>query len=207
MGPNKTAASSTNTGRHHPKGVVVDVNVYLHALLGGDLHRYGKSSQQALTRLLSDQNYRIETSEHILNNIYWTLLAKGFDEPTAEHASIEIEDILSAQTVVLDPVADERGNVALTDFCGDPEDNNILALARDSGAAAIVTNDFKDLVSLRSWRNIPILPASKFNQLARGGEMPTAAPVPADPCARLKALTREIGRSVEANHIDLGPAF
>ena len=163
-------------------GVVVDINVYLHAMSPG--HRFQASSEQALLTLLDDDKYQIATSEHILDNIYDKLKTQmGFSEEAAAGYIAEIEDILTDQTQVLDPDPDN-----LTDFISDREDNNILALAADSDAKLIVTNDFTDLVSLGSWRNIPILPATKFNEYARTGKMPPQSDPQLSPGQRLKQL-------------------
>lgn len=149
-----------------PVNVVVDINVYLHAMSPG--HRFQLSSEQALIRLIGDPRYRIETSDHILDNIYDKLQSQfGYPEQDAAALIIELEEILTTQTRVLDPDPDN-----LTDFISDREDDNILALAAESDAQLIVTNDFTDLVSMSRWRSIPILPAAKFNEYARTGVLP-----------------------------------
>lgn len=165
-----------------PAGVVVDINVYLHAMSPG--HRFQMSSEQALITLLEDPKFKIETSDHILDNIYDKLKTQfGYQEEEAAAIIIELEEILTAQTEVLNPDPDN-----LTDFISDREDNSILALVADSGASLLVSNDFQDLVSLGSWRATPILPAPKFNEYARTGQLPAQSDSQASPAERIKKL-------------------
>lgn len=163
-------------------GVVVDINVYLHAMTPGG--RFRTSSQQALVTMLEDPKFHIETSEHILDNIYDKLQSQlGYPEPEAAEIIVELEEILTTQTQVRDPDPN-----SLTDFIADREDDNILALAADSDAKLIVTNDFRDLVSLGSWRATPILPTSTFNEYARTGTLPARHTAQLSPAERIKQL-------------------
>ena len=47
--------------------------------------------------------------------------------------------------------------------CGDPEDDNTLALALDADAEIIVSND-TDLTSMSPWRGRPIMTPREFVQ-------------------------------------------
>lgn len=176
------ADHSNHSDQSTSAGVVVDVNVYLHAMTPGS--RFRASSQQALVTMLEDPKFHIETSEHILDNIYDKLQSQlGYPEPEAAEIIVEMEEILTTQTQVRDP---DPNN--LTDFIADREDDNILALAADSDAKLIVTNDFRDLVSLGSWRATPILPTSTFNEYARTGQLKPRPPAEMTPSQRIRQL-------------------
>lgn len=171
------SAPARGQGQNQPFSVVVDINVYLHAMTPG--HRFHQASQTTLMTLLVDPKYRIATSEHILDNIYDKLQTQlGYPEPQAADITADLEEILIEQTEVLDPEPDN-----LTDFIADREDNNILALAAESDSRLIVSNDLRDLASLGSWRAIPILPTPKFNEYARTGYI-RPRPDPASPASQ-----------------------
>lgn len=179
------ADHSDHSDQSTSAGIVVDINVYLHAMTPGG--RFRTSSQQALVTMLEDPKFHIETSEHILDNIYDKLQSQlGYPEPEAAEIIVELEEILTTQTQVRDP---DPNN--LTDFIADREDDNILALAADSDAKLIVTNDFRDLVSLGSWRSTPVLPSTKFNEYARTGTLPARHTEQLSPAERIKQLLAE----------------
>ena len=102
---------------------------------------------------------------------------------------------------MLDPEPDN-----LTDFIADREDNNILALAAESNARLIVSNDLRDLASLGSWRAIPILPTPKFNDYARNGYI-RPRPDPKIPVSQrideLLARRPEPSRSSQATELQM----
>ena len=48
--------------------------------------------------------------------------------------------------------------------CSDPDDNMVLACGVASDSAAIISGDVAHLISMGSFRNVPILSAAEFQQ-------------------------------------------
>lgn len=93
----------------------------------------------------------LDTLRHVLNTTY------GWDE---EHLD-DYEDVL------LEAAKASGGGLLEVETsvteCGDPEDDNILALALDADAEIIVSND-TDLTSMSPWRGRAIMTPREFVQ-------------------------------------------
>ena len=97
-------------------------------------------------------------SEHVLDTLRYVLSTQyGWDE---EHLDDDEDVLLEAAK------ASGGGLLEVETFiaeCGDPEDDNILALALDADAEIIVSND-TDLTSMSPWRGRPIMTPREFVQ-------------------------------------------
>lgn len=152
-----------------PQPVVVDVNVLVGAVAGGNdvFHSWpsppparGNPAANVVGILNDAREFALFLSPHILVNLVRVLTGVppagyGWSESRAQQY-VEVLDAITAASggAVVEP------RVAVFD-CPDHEDNRILECALASGAVLIVTND-DDLLRLSPWRGIPIITGEAF---------------------------------------------
>ncbi|MEW6040521.1 MAG: putative toxin-antitoxin system toxin component, PIN family [Elusimicrobiota bacterium] len=127
------------------KSVVIDTNVFISALWGSEACRQ-------IYELLKEDKFHLAISDDLLSEIKRTLnrlkfnLQKEEVIDIAEHIRQKAKKIFPKETILL---------------CRDPKDNIILECALAGKVDFIVTGD-KDLLSLNSFRNIPIITPRQF---------------------------------------------
>jgi predicted nucleic acid-binding protein len=145
--------------------VVVDVNVFVSAVVGGnDSFRSWPSPPPVrgnlaanVVGILNDaREFQLHLSEHILANVFRVLTA-GYEwgsHEAEEYVSLLIEISHASGGSVVEPetrVYDSE----------DYEDNRILECAVQADAMLIVSDD-DDLLQLNPWRGTPILNSKDF---------------------------------------------
>ena len=90
----------------------------------------------------------------LLDDLRGVLGRRKFHAVISQAAIDELFRIVQAKAVVIRP----RPHVPIT---RDPDDDPLLTLAVEGGAAAVISGD-KDVTSLGSFANIPILTPSQF---------------------------------------------
>lgn len=127
------------------KRFLLDTNIYISAILFG-----GKPKE--IIDLARDKKVEIIISEYILWEIK-EVLSRKFRFPDYRLNVIE-HDILSLAQLV-------RVSSMINVITEHPIDNAILACAIDGHADAIITGD-KHILSLKKYRDIPILTPQRF---------------------------------------------
>ncbi len=122
--------------------IVVDTNVYISALV------FNKTIQELLNSLL--EQHTILISEFITNELSRKLISKF--NLNSQEVDVLIRQLLSI-TLKITPI----GNAP--QVARDNDDNQILHLAEFANADLIISGD-KDLLSLVSYKSIPILKPS-----------------------------------------------
>jgi hypothetical protein len=152
-----------------PQPVVVDVNVMVAAVTGGnDVFQSwpspppvrGNPAANVIGILNDAREFSLFLSPHILVNTVRVLTgappngygwspdrARRYVELLVNVARASGGDVLEPATVVTD--------------CPDHEDNRILECALAAGAVLVVTDD-DDLLHLSPWRGIPIVTSAEF---------------------------------------------
>jgi len=124
---------------------VLDTNIFISTVLGGKIS--GK-----ICELLIKGKFRLLYTLDLLGELKYVLSTKDL-----EFNEIEIEKILTfikAEAIFVQP----SKKILL---CRDPKDNIVLECASAGKADAIITGD-KDLLSIDSFFNIPILTPRQF---------------------------------------------
>lgn len=129
--------------------VVLDTNVFISALTHAGIAR------NFVYKLIL-KNIKIVTSAYILSEVKEVLQRHKFKN----HPIFEALWQLINQTITVVKVTAKTGQTSLRD----PKDHPILQTARKAGAQFIVTGD-KDLLVLKSWRNITISTMTQFEQI------------------------------------------
>ncbi len=128
--------------------VVIDANVFVSIVLGGEI-------SIKVCDLLIIGEFKIVYSLVLFNELKFVLSRKEF-----EFNQSQIDRILTFIETNGEPVFPaEKISV-----CRDPKDNPVLECAVVGKVDFIVTGD-KDLLSLKSFRKIPIITPRKFLQL------------------------------------------
>lgn len=145
--------------------VVVDVNVFVSAVVGGNdsFHSWpspppvrGNLAANVVGILNDAREFQLHLSEHILVNVARVLMA-GYEwaRPQAEeYVSLLVEIAQASGGSVIEP------NVRISDS-EDYEDNRILECAVHADAMLIVSDD-DDLLKLTPWRGTPIVTSKDF---------------------------------------------
>ena len=131
--------------------VVLDTNVLIAAFAARGLC-------EAVLELCL-QNHEIVLSEPLLLEVGGKLRSKL---RLPEGIAGEILDFLRTHSVVVEP------NDVRPDACRDPDDLMVLGTAEAAGANYIVTGD-RDLLTLETFADIPILTPRKFWESEAGG--------------------------------------
>ncbi|MEW6558552.1 MAG: putative toxin-antitoxin system toxin component, PIN family [Elusimicrobiota bacterium] len=125
--------------------VVIDANVFVSIVLGGKIT--GK-----INELLIEGKFKLVYSLELFNELKYVLGRKDF-----EFSQSQIDRILT--------LIEAEGELVLPDetinVCRDPKDNPVLECAVAGKVDFIVTGD-KDLLALKSFKKIPIIPPQKF---------------------------------------------
>jgi predicted nucleic acid-binding protein len=147
-----------------PQPVVVDVNVLVAAVAGGNdaFHSWpspppvrGNRAANVVGILNDAREFSLVLSEHILVNTVRVLTGapqNGFGwstEPAQRYVEILVQIAEASGGTVVEPTA------MVTD-CPDHEDNRILECAQAASATLIVSDD-DHLLQLSPWRGIPII--------------------------------------------------
>ena len=124
--------------------VVLDTNVLVAAFIARGV------CSEVFERVIGDNELIL--SAHILNEFEGVMVGKlGFDKTRVDRAVALLRRI--GQIVNPDPLPKP--------VCRDHEDDAVLALARSSGAACLVTGD-DDLLVLEALEGIPIITPRAF---------------------------------------------
>ena len=127
--------------------VVIDTNVWVSRLLLAS-----SIAARAVDRAL--QNHEAVVSEASVEELADVLSRRKFDKYVSlEDRQEFLRRVLQVATVV--PV------LSVVTDCRDPKDNDLLALALDSGSECIISGD-SDLITLSPWRDIVIVPPRVF---------------------------------------------
>lgn len=152
-----------------PQPVVVDVNILVAAVAGGNdvFHSWpsppplrGNPAANVVGILNDAREFALFLSPHLLVNTVRVLTGTPPDGYgwSAERARRYVEILVAIAEAsggeVLEPAA------AVTD-CPDYEDNRVLECALAAGAVLVITDD-DDLLQLSPWRGIPIITGPAF---------------------------------------------
>ena len=132
--------------------IVLDTNVLIAAFISrGVCH-------QLLEHCV--RNHDLVTSEFILNEVRVKLIEK-FKHPP--ETSEEVVKLISSRMKVVTPTPLDAP------VCRDADDDNILATAATGNCKCLITGD-KDLLVLKSFRDIDIISPSDFQSYEKPGE-------------------------------------
>jgi putative PIN family toxin of toxin-antitoxin system len=126
--------------------VVIDTNIFISSLLGGGVCKF-------IAEYFEKKKFVLILSEFIIKEIREVLTAKEIGNISIE----EVERLFKAININAEIVKPS----SKVNTCRDPEDNKILECALEAKADFIVTGD-KDLLSLKSFRKIPIIRPKEF---------------------------------------------
>jgi len=136
--------------RRFMKNIIIDTNVFISALL--------KSKNCAeILEGIKQNKFNLVISEKLIEEILLVVEKDKFEFAESEKA--ELKELLIEKSI---PVV-SKGK---TPMCRDPKDSIIFECATAGEVDCIVTGD-KDLLSLRRFRNIPIITPKKFIQLLK----------------------------------------
>ncbi|WP_309988871.1 MULTISPECIES: putative toxin-antitoxin system toxin component, PIN family [Dyadobacter] len=128
--------------------IVIDTTDYISALIG-------KTHRAKLERIFLNENIQILADITLLEEISEV----AYREKFRKYITIEdADEFISSLKRRLKPVV----VTSVIDASPDPEDNFILALARDGKAEYIVTGDKRGLLELGSFEEIPIVRLQAF---------------------------------------------
>lgn len=127
--------------------IVFDTNIYIAALL-----RPGMSEE--LLEQAFDGHFTLITSEHILSELHGKLIEKSDFFP--EKSVSEFLQLISGYVLFANP------STVAPVIKRDPDDDHILACAKEGNANCIVTLD-KDLLDIKSWEGIAIIHPKTFS--------------------------------------------
>ncbi len=125
--------------------VVIDTNVYVSIVLGGQI-------TAKIFELLINGEFKLVYSLELLNELKFVLTRSEF-----ELSQSQIDRILTFIEVEGELVSPNEK----IDVCRDPKDNPILECASAGKVDLIITDD-KDLLVLKLFRKIPIVTPRKF---------------------------------------------
>lgn len=126
--------------------VVLDTNVLVSALI------FPGGSPEFVYRLVLEERIELITSRTLLAELGSVLEAKFGWEPTRVEESVG--QLTRMATLV-------EATVAIAEITADPADDRVLEAAAAGEAAAIVSGD-RHLLSLGTWREIPIQTPADF---------------------------------------------
>jgi len=129
-----------------PCKIVIDTNIWISYLIGKRL--------DALTDLLSSGKFRPVVSSALLDELRDVALRPSIKKYIRTEALEDFITFLESISLTIEPTIQFS-------ICRDPEDDFILALAKEAGAQFILTGD-KDLLTLDPFGKIRIL---TFNEL------------------------------------------
>lgn len=134
--------------------IVIDTNVWVSRLLLAD-----SLPARAVDKALD--GHEVVVSEALIEELAKVLSRDKFDSYVSLDDREEfLRRLLQVTTMV--PVLSEVHD------CGDPKDNQCLALALDSASDYIVSGD-KDLLALNPWRGIMIVSPGAFTAIDTPG--------------------------------------
>lgn len=126
--------------------VVFDTNIYISAILfGGNPRQILELARSKEINLFISKAILLELAKKLQNKFLWS------EEDTRE----VLEGILVFTNLI---VPSKKVNI----IKNDPPDNRILEAALETKADYIVSGDKKHILSLKSFKNIPILTAKQF---------------------------------------------
>ena len=128
------------------KIIVADTNWWISLII--------KKFNNKFATILSSPNLKFVTSEELTNEIRETLskerLQKNLDHETINRFWYQYEVIVTKITVI-----------SSISICHDPDDNFLLALAKDSNADFLITGD-NDLLAIGKFKNTIICSLTDF---------------------------------------------
>jgi len=128
--------------------IVIDTTDYISALIG-------KTHRAKIERVLLNENIQVLADITLLEEI----CDVAYREKFRKYITIEDADrFISSLKRRLKPIV----VTSIVEASPDPDDNFILALARDGQADYIVTGDKPGLLNLESFENIPIVRLQGF---------------------------------------------
>lgn len=130
------------------KNIIVDTNVFIGALLKS------KNCAKILEGIKRNE-FNLVISEKLIEEILLVVEKDKFEFAESEKA--ELKELLIEKSI---PVVSKEK----IPICRDPKDSIILECATTGKVDFIVTGD-NDLLTLKSFRNIPIITPKKFLQL------------------------------------------
>ncbi len=128
--------------------VVIDTTDYISALIG-------KTHRDKLERILLDENIQILSDITLLEEISEVAYREKFRKWVT---IADVDQFISSLKRRLKPII----VTSIVEASPDPNDNFILALAKDGQADYIVTGDKPGLLILGSFEGIPILRLQAF---------------------------------------------
>jgi putative PIN family toxin of toxin-antitoxin system len=152
-------------------GVVLDVNIWLAAVLGADSEypylakvppQTPNASADVVSLALDGELFKVFISPHVINHVAKVLTDQGLSVSATASVLESITDIVHFSSgSVVEP---QRNALESRDF----EDNYILDLAISTGSSVIVTLD-REFLAMSPWRNRLILHPRDFvaNLLSR----------------------------------------
>ena len=134
--------------------VVIDTNDYISALIG-------MKHRQKLEKVILNRDIEILADLTLLSEIREVAYRDKF----RKYVSIEQVDVfIETLKLRLKPIQ----VFSKVDVSKDPDDNFLLALAQDGDADYLITGDKSDLLSLESFKGIPIIRLNAFIELIEG---------------------------------------
>ncbi len=140
--------------------IVVDTNVIVSAFIA----REGRGAPAAVMRNCRDQRFSLVVTPEILEE-YRNALTQSHIMSRHGRSAEGVNTAITAISKLAEIV--HAGDEAIT-ASRDPDDNKFLACAVAASADYIVSGD-KDLLSLGSFRGIPILPPAVFVAMLESG--------------------------------------
>jgi putative PIN family toxin of toxin-antitoxin system len=129
--------------------VVLDASTFVSAAL-----KANSLPERALLRAIGEPN-RLILSQAVEDEYREVIFRPKFDRFVSVERRQQILDIVVAAADRVEPSEPVRE-------CRDPKDDKYLALAAAGGADVIVSSDARHLLSMHSWRGIPILSPADF---------------------------------------------
>lgn len=128
--------------------VVIDTTDYISALIG-------KTHRAKLERILLNENIQILADITLLSEICAVAYRDKFRKYVTKE---EADQFINSLKRRLKPIL----VTSFVEVSPDPNDNFILALARDGLADYIISGDKPGLLNLKSFENIPIVRLQEF---------------------------------------------
>ncbi|MBI2593054.1 putative toxin-antitoxin system toxin component, PIN family [Candidatus Daviesbacteria bacterium] len=130
----------------HKLRIVFDTNIFISAIIfGGNPRKCLEFARNKKIQLFTSKAILLELAEKLSDKFFWN--------------EVEIKDVIQGITVFTAIVSPSKELGIIPE---DPDDNRILECALEAGADFIVSGDKKHLLSLKSFRKIPIISAKEF---------------------------------------------
>ncbi|MBI5219772.1 MAG: putative toxin-antitoxin system toxin component, PIN family [Bacteroidia bacterium] len=131
--------------------IIVDVNILISFLIG-------KAISSKFIRILEDTRFEILSCNELNDELRDVLARPKFNK--------YISPAEAEQFIQLFSLATEKVNISATvTISSDPDDNYLLALAKDGKAQYLITGDKKHLLALKRFENTKIISFPEFYTL------------------------------------------